>query len=93
MNGVIPTNKHGYHVSIKCDKARWWANDPCIADLCKVDPVINTCNKSQLPNIEHGDWECTNGNKENSIAGTICTLDCDGGNKVNHAFGKSNMHI
>lgn len=89
MNGVIPTNKHGYHVSIKCDKARWWANDPCIADLCKVEPEIHTCNKAALPNVPHGDWECTNGNKENSIAGTICTLDCDGGNKVNHAFGKS----
>ena len=91
LNGIIPTNKHGYHVSIKCDKARWWANDPCIADLCKVEPVINNCPRGNLPHVPYGDWECSDGNVGSAAKpGTICTLACDNGKHRHHAYGKTN---
>merc|ERR1712176_225846 len=83
LNGHVPTNKHGHHVAIQCRNNKWWANDPCVGEMCPtpptpVDPPKEQCKKSNLPNVKRGYWRCHNPD--------VCVLMCENGHKTDYKF-------
>merc|ERR1711935_475442 len=85
-----PLNKYGEWVAIRCKNSGWWANDPCMPEMCpepepkpekpdkpnKPKPEGPKCKQSRLPNVKNGYWQC---NKAQA-----CTLYCENGNKTTH---------